>query len=80
MTVSLSQSLGGGTPEQWALDFAALCGLPNTDANRLVLVSWQWAESGGGGGMWNPLNTTQPGFGGVPINLDGVRNYPSRLQ
>ena len=59
MTTNLSESLGGGSPAQWAEDFLRAAGFPVTPANVQAIYSWQYAESGGGGGMWNPLNTTE---------------------
>lgn len=79
MTGSLAESLGGGTPDQWALDFLSACGFAPTPANVQVVVSWEYAESGGGGGMWNPLNTTQGGYAGeTDFNSVGVKNYATR--
>lgn len=79
MTRSLSESLGGGTPDQWALDFLARASFPASPANVQVVVSWEYAESGSGGGMWNPLNTTQGGYvGETDFNVVGVKNYEVR--
>jgi hypothetical protein len=79
VTRSLSESLGGGSPDQWALDFLARAGFEATPANVQVVVSWEYAESSGGGGMWNPLNTTQGGYPGeTDFNSVGVKNYPTR--
>jgi hypothetical protein len=49
-----------------------------TDGNLATLWNWSVAESGAGAVMrWNnPLNTTQPGFGGVDQNSVGVKAYP----
>jgi hypothetical protein len=79
MTTSLSQSLGGGDPVAWARDFLAAAGFPLTASNIAVVYSWEYAESGGGGGMWNPLNTTQGGYAGESdFNSVGVKNYAQR--
>lgn len=79
MTRSLSESLGGGSPDGWALDFLAAAGFPATPGNVQVVVSWEYAESGSGGGMWNPLNTTQGGYDGeTDLNSVGVKNYVRR--
>ena len=76
MTRSLQESLGGRSPDQWALDFLAAARFPATPANVQVVVSWEYAESGAGGGMWNPLNTTQGGYAGeTDFNSVGVKNY-----
>lgn len=75
-TNSLQQSLGGTTPEQWATDFLSLIGAPVTPTNVGTIVKWEYGESGGGGGMFNPLNTTQGGYGGRSINGPGVKDYP----
>lgn len=76
MTRSLEQSLGGRSPDQWALDFLAAARFPATPANVQAVVSWEYAESGAGGGMFNPLNTTQGGYPGeTDFNSVGVKNY-----
>lgn len=78
MTRNLAETLGGATPEQWAADFLRVAGFPLTPANVLVVVSWEYAESAGGGGMFNPLNTTQGGYvGETDFNSVGVKNYAS---
>lgn len=79
MTRSLSESLGGGSPDAWALDFLAAARFAPTNANVQAVVSWEYAESSGGGGMWNPLNTTQGGYPGeTDFNSVGVKNYAQR--
>lgn len=79
MTRSLEESLQGGSPDWWALDFLAAAGFPATPGNVQVVVSWEYAESSGGGGMWNPLNTTQGGYPGeTDFNTVGVKNYVRR--
>jgi len=78
MTISLSQSLGGGSPVTWALDWLDRAKLPITAENIQVAYSWEYSESGGGGGMWNPFNTTEPWPGATDFNSVGVKNYASR--
>lgn len=76
MTHSLAESLDGRSPDRWALDFLAMAGFPPTPENVRAVVSWEYAESSGGGGMYNPLNTTQGGyFGETDFNSVGVKNY-----
>lgn len=78
-TNSLAETLAGHTPEQWAVDFLTAAGFPVTAANVQAVVSWEIAESEGGGGKYNPLNTTQTGYPGEsPANWNGgnpVQNY-----
>lgn len=67
------------TPYTWAVAFLQGLGMPTTGTNIEFIMSWEQAE----GGHWsdaarfNPLNTTQPGYGGVGINSVGVKAYPS---
>lgn len=76
MTRSLAESLGGRSPDQWALDFLAAARFHPTPDNVRAVVSWEYAESGAGGGMYNPLNTTQGGYAGeTDYNSVGVKNY-----
>lgn len=76
MTRSLSETLGGTSPEQWAIDFLHAAGFAPSPANVQAVVSWEYAESSGGGGMFNPLNTTQGGYQGESnFNTVGVKNY-----
>jgi hypothetical protein len=79
VTSSLAQSLGGGSPSAWASDWCVVAGFPRTGPNLQVVVAWEYAESGGGGGMWNPLNTTQPWPGATDVNSAHVKNYASRV-
>lgn len=80
MTRSLTESLGGGTPQAWAVDWLHAAGFPQTASNITVVYSWEYAESSGGGGMWNPLNTTQGGYPGESdFNSVGVKNYAARV-
>lgn len=79
MTRSLAESLAGGSPLVWAADLLAAANEPRTPENLRVVVSWEYAESGAGGGMWNPLNTTQGGYPGeTNANSVGVKNYVRR--
>lgn len=76
MTSSLAESLQGHSPDQWALDFLAAAQFPPTPENVRAVVSWEYAESGAGGGLFNPLNTTQGGYPGeTNYNSVGVKNY-----
>jgi hypothetical protein len=69
---------GGVDPNKWAHDFLTALGKPTTAQNVRAIVAWQQAESGGGGGAFNPLNTTQGGFTGeTNLNSVGVKNYQS---
>ena len=80
MTSSLMQSLGGHTPEQWAHDLLVKCAFPVTQPNVQAVVSWEYAESGGGGGMFNPLNTTLHWPGSGPIGGDPNQNGGNPVQ
>lgn len=57
-------------------------GATPTAVNVNLVAAWAWCEKPHGAGdawQWqNPLNTTQPGFGGTCVNSVCVRNYPSR--
>lgn len=76
MTRSLADSLAGHSPDAWALDFLAAARFAATPSNVRAVVSWEYAESGAGGGMYNPLNTTQGGYPGESdYNSVGVKNY-----
>lgn len=76
MTRSLAQSLAGHTPLEWAIDWLGAARFPRTPENVRLVISWEFAESGGGGGMYNPLNTTQGGYAGeTDLNSVGVKNY-----
>lgn len=74
---------GGHTIVQWAHDVLTALGLPTTQTNIAILVTWANIESGGynpnaSGGRNNPLNTTQPGHGGVGGGGQGnIMDYPS---
>ena len=69
---------GGVDPGKWAHDFLTKLGKPTTPENIRAVEAWQQAESGGGGGKFNPLNTTQGGYQGESnLNSVGVKNYQS---
>jgi hypothetical protein len=67
------------TPYTWAVAFLQGLGMPTTGSNIEFVMSWEAAEGGhwSDAARYNPLNTTQPGFGGVGINSVGVKAYPS---
>lgn len=79
--------LSGGSSGRFGSAFAksvlATIGAPATAANIASMEAWARRE--GGGGSFNPLNTTygspQSGIGGIPgttFNSVGVMNYPSQ--
>jgi hypothetical protein len=71
---------GSGSQQQWARQFLAVIGEPQTQCNVAALTAWQIAEGGGPGGdgaAYNNLNTTQPEPGDWSINSAGVKAYPS---
>lgn len=74
---------GNHTIVQWAHDVLTALGLPTSQINIAILVTWANIESGGynphaSGGRNNPLNTTQPGHGGVGGGGQGnIMDYPS---
>lgn len=55
-------------------------GVPNTPLNRSFIQAW--ANREGGGGAFNPLNTTQPmpGSSALAGNSAGVQNFTSLAQ
>lgn len=65
----------------WALVLADM-GAPDTPSNVQGLQAW--SEREGGGGAWNPLNTTRPEPGSTFFNHlssgTGVQNYTSMQQ
>lgn len=72
---------GGVEEQRWATDFLERLGVPITSENMRAVTAWMQAESGGGGGAFNPLNTTQGGFAGESdYNSVGVKNYTSYEQ
>lgn len=50
-------------------------GAPVTPENMKFMLAWRQAE--GGGGKYNPFNTTQKMPGAVSINTHGVKSYQS---
>jgi len=78
MTWSLfSQS--GVTPKSWAESVLKAGGWPTSNSNVQSLIAWALNE--GGGGQYNPLNTTQTESGSSNFNNlgggQGVQNYTS---
>jgi hypothetical protein len=72
----LAPSSGGGSTQDlfWTQVLIDM-GAPVTQANIQGLNAW--SEREGGGGRWNPLNTTRPAPGSSSFNSVGVQNYPS---
>jgi len=62
----------------WAQNVLKGIGSPITQANVNFLLSWAHRE--GGGGDFNPLNTTQKLSGSSSFNGVGVQNYTSMAQ
>jgi len=63
---------------QWATGVLNGIGAPVNDTNLQSLWNWSVHESGQNVMRWdNPLNTTQPGYGGVDKNSVGVKSYPN---
>ena len=77
MTSSLAESIPGKTPKQWAAAFLKRIGAPTTTQNVEFVEKWMALESGGGGGLWNPLNSVLPAPHSTPYNSVGVQNYPT---
>lgn len=67
-----------GSRSSWARAELRTLGFPRTPANVTSLVAWQARE--GGGGAFNPLNSTQPAPGATVFNSVGVRNYPDAAE
>jgi len=71
--------LATGSKLDWAKQFLTNLGKPVTQQNIAAITTWMAYE----GGQWNnsahynPLNTTQPEAGAVPINSVGVESYVS---
>lgn len=81
MTRSLAESLGQGhTAASWARDFLAGIGAPTSQQNIDAVVKWETVESGGGGGLYNPLNSVLGAPGATNVNSVGVKNYTSYQQ
>jgi len=78
---SNASTLNGMSPYTWAVALLQGIGAPTSATNIEVVMSWELAE----GGNWNnaatanPLNTTEPGYGGIAIagNSAGVMAYPT---
>ena len=71
-------NLPPGMITRWAHDFAVGLGDVNPSAQIInEIATWAHRESGGGGGMFNPLNTTLAWPGATDYNSVGVKNYPS---
>jgi hypothetical protein len=66
----------------WAKDFLAGLGAPVTRENVAAIVAWEQQEGGHvhNDATWNPLNTTQPAAGAVPMSPKnpGIKAYPDR--
>lgn len=75
MTTSIQESLAGHDPREWAYMLLVRLNVPRSLSNMRVIYSWQFWESGGGGGKFNPLNTVQPWPGATDENSVGVKNY-----
>jgi hypothetical protein len=63
---------------QWAKDFLTTLGAPTSQANINSIMAWISKE----GNLptvdqFNPLDTTEAGYGGMSTNSDGVRTYPT---
>lgn len=81
MTHSLAESLGAGhTAQGWARDFLTAIGAPASQQNVNAVVNWETMESGGGGGLFNPLNSVLGAPGASDVNSVGVKNYTSYKQ
>jgi hypothetical protein len=65
---------GGGSNSFWTMVLQDM-DAPVTPANIEGLQAW--SEREGGGGAWNPLNTTRPAAGSTKFNSVGVQNYPN---
>src|SRR5262244_1348196 len=63
------------SPKSWAEAVLAAGGWPKTDANIQSMIAWALNE--GGGGQFNPLNTTLSEPGASSFNSVNVRNYTS---
>lgn len=79
MTSSLQDSLGSHTDAQWADDFLTAINAPVNQPNGAAsaLIAWEHLESGGGGGQYNPWNSTLAWPGASNVNSAGVKNYAS---
>lgn len=66
------------TQLDWAKDFLARLGAPDTTENEAAVVTWEMSEGGHfvNNATYNPLNTTQDAPGATSINPKGVKAYP----
>jgi len=71
----------------WIVALLASIGAPPTKVNINSIAGWiqhesSWNASPPDGAQYtnNPLNTTEPGFGGTSINSVGVKRYPTVAQ
>jgi peptidoglycan hydrolase CwlO-like protein len=69
------QGSGHVTYGTWAGLFLRTMGVSGCQANRVAIVSWQYAEFTQA--AWNPLATTLPMPGSTTFNASNVQNYPS---
>jgi hypothetical protein len=66
------------SPLSWAQSELQQLGDPLTSADEQSLIAWALLE--GGGGTYNPLNTSLPEPGSSKFNSSGVQNYTSWAQ
>lgn len=66
---------GGVTPYSWAESVLSAGGWPDTSENAQSLIAWALNE--GGGGTYNPLNSTLQMRGSSAFNSVGVQDYTS---
>jgi len=66
-------------PVRRAQAILAGIGAPVTPGGVAILVAWQACE-GGPASRHNPMNTTLPLPGSVPINAQGVQQYPTEAE
>ena len=67
----------GRSVHDFAIGVLRGIGAPVNSANVRSIEAW--AQREGGGGAWNPLNTTQQMPGSTTFNSVGVQNYPNML-
>jgi hypothetical protein len=78
MPVAPVGSASLATPDAFWTQVLVDMGAPVTQSNIDALRAW--SEREGGGGAWNPLNTTRPEAGSSSFNKVGVQNYTSASQ
>lgn len=69
-----------GTRSEWATDFLAAGGWPNTPENVRAVLAWMRSEFGGMAPIparFNGMATTLDAPGATAYNSAGVKNYPS---